>query len=752
MFKQIPMKNQKNSKKVEKLNLRVNIFLFLSCIVVWFYVTIIKTNYFSYMPLPFTPTGLFENLELKFSLEKISFLFFSFLVGIVVFLAGYGYGSFILNKFFKFLNTNEKVVLSFVLGCGNLALIVFFVSLVGLIYKTTFLLLVVVGVFLLYFFGKEIFQNIHLPKFSFFQLILFIIFIYTALINLLGSLTPETFFDSQFYLLGVLNQWKLEHRMVFIPYIASSLYPFNVNMLYLVAMVLGNDISAKIVHWLCGIICCYGIYVFVKKYFSKITALIAVLIFYTVPTLMSVSWKTAIELGISMFEIGMIFCMLEYISSKNKKFLVLSGLCGGFAIGSKYIALLEFFAISVIFFIYKLFKEKEQKVLEEFSYFLVPAVVVASVWYFRNLILTGNPVFPFFASKIGSFKPRVVGNIFADPPFPKFSFKNYFLFLWPLSLGQLQQESYPGGVFLFFLPLLVMFKNIDYKIKFLIKYFLICLILWIFLGRFYLRYFIPVISVAAVIYAYFISENTLPQWIKNLIYVIFIFVICSNVNFSIRILHFTQMPSHFVFGDMTKEEYLSTQRPSYPSPYYQVVNWLNKNLPEDSKILILGDTRGLFYERKCLTSGVLEYSPLVEMLKKCNSSEELYDLFKKEKITHILLNVPEAKRLSGYDNFYFEKKELKVWCEFWKKHVKEIYKDIADIALPERGVVSIKKINPGWWELYSSEPTNYVYLYEVVPELTKPSYNFFLHKEIYSSERWEKLKDFIEEFKKLPNS
>ncbi|MFN3551155.1 MAG: hypothetical protein ACK4WJ_05055, partial [Endomicrobiia bacterium] len=336
-------------------------------------------------------------------------------------------------------------------------------------------------------------------------------------------------------------------------------------------------------------------------------------------------------------------------------------------------------------------------------------------------------------------------------PLPKFNFKNYILFLWPLTLGQLQQESYPGGVFLLFLPLLFVFRNVDKKIKFLSIYVIICLTLWAIIGRFYLRYFIPVLSVIAVIYSYFITENTFPQQFKNLVYLLLVFIISSNINFAMRILYFTQTPAHFVFSNMSVKEYLSTQRPSYPSPYYQIAEWVNKNLPVDSKILLLGETRGLFFERKYLTHGVLEYSPLVKMLKKVNSAQQLYEEFKKEKITHILLNVPEAKRLNGYDNFYFEPQELKIWCEFWNRYVKEIYRNIADISLPERKIYSLKHQRSDWWQQYSLDTHNYVYLYEILDEEKAKEkkhivpYNFFLEPQLYSQQRWEKLKDTVKE-------
>ncbi|MCS7231158.1 MAG: glycosyltransferase family 39 protein [Elusimicrobiota bacterium] len=750
------MKNKKNKVLVKEINLKsiTNNWIVFITLFIWFYITLLKTDYFKFFPLAFTDTRLFENFNFNFG--KVKQLLDNFLVFIIICIScwGYGLGIFSVSCFKKIEDIFLKSILSFILGLGVTSLSVFFLGLFGGLYKISFIILIIVGVicFLTYLLlhSNTAKNAIKKFEFNFLNIVLSIIFIYSTFINLFGVLTPETFFDSQFYLLGLPNQWRLQNKISFNPYIFASLYPFNVNMLYLMALVLNNDITAKILHWSFGIASCVLVYSFLKRYFSKTMALIAVVIFYTVPTVMAVSWKTAIELGITMFEIAMVLCMMEYFIKKEKFWLILSGIFAGFALGSKYLVLLEFFSISISFFVFKLVLEKERFLssLKSFLYFLIPALIVASPWYIRNLILTGNPVFPFFAHKVGFIKPRVVGNIFADPPFPKFSFKNYFLFLWPLTLGQLQQESYPGGVFLAFFPLLFMFKNVDRRIKFLSIYVLFCILLWSTIGRFYLRYFIPVLSIVAIIYGYFLSENNFSKFIKTVIYFLLIFIICSNINFAMRILQITQTPAQFFFTDMSIKEYLSTQRPSYPCPYYQVVDWINKNLPKDSTILLLGETRGLFFERKFLTHGVLEYSPLIETLKKVDNSTELYNEFKKQNITHILLNVPEAKRLAGYDNFYFEPREFKIWYEFWNKHVKEIYCDIADIALPDRGIFSMRKQLPQWWQQYTSDPKNYVYLYEIVPETDKIPHNFFLYKELYSEERWQKLKDIVEEILK----
>jgi len=196
----------------------------------------------------------------------------------------------------------------------------------------------------------------------------------------------------------------------------------------------------------------------------------------------------------------------------------------------------------------------------------------------------------------------------------------------------------------------------------------------------------------------------------------------------------SQNPLGYVLGLQSKEEYLSIQRPTYVCPYYQTINWANKNLPEGSKIVFLGETRPCYSERKVFTHSVSDFNPLVLWCKNVRDEKELRGKLLQEGVTHILLNIPEARRLGGYDIFQFEEKDFEIFCKFWNKYVREIYHGIADVTL-NNGIRGSKI--PEFWNSYTKSAFNYVYLYEIMSEeeANKPHerpYNFFLHKELFA--------------------
>ncbi|MEW6040187.1 MAG: hypothetical protein AB1633_01560, partial [Elusimicrobiota bacterium] len=254
----------------------------------------------------------------------------------------------------------------------------------------------------------------------------------------------------------------------------------------------------------------------------------------------------------------------------------------------------------------------------------------------------------------------------------------------------------------------------------------------------------------AILLCYYLAESRIPGWFRNSILLIYAIFLSSNLYFALTSQSVSQDPVGVLLGKQDKKTYLSTQRPTYPCPYYPVINWANKNLPENAVILSFGETRGYYSKKRILTSSAGDTNPIIEWCRQSGNVDELYAKIKKKGVTHILINLPEAKRLAGYDILSFESNELKIFIGFWNKYVKEIYRDIADVTFtnnPQLGYGRFGSTIPEFWNSYIKDPGNYIYLYEIVCE-KEPSpqiipYNFLLLKEFYTSERYNKLASVI---------
>jgi hypothetical protein len=296
-------------------------------------------------------------------------------------------------------------------------------------------------------------------------------------------------------------------------------------------------------------------------------------------------------------------------------------------------------------------------------------------------------------------------------------------------------------------PLPFLFKGLDRRMKYLAWYVLLYYTVW-FLVRTYFRYITPLVPSAALIFGYVLSESRINGFVRNLLIGGILIIMLANLNLSVSVELVTMNPWAAVSGAQTEKEYLSTQRPSYPTPYYQTLDWANRNLPKDATILFLGECRSTFSDRKFVTQTVSDFNPFVTDVGTVSSPDDFAALLRKQGITHILLNLPEVKRLAGYDIVHFEPKDIPVFNGFWKKYVAEIYRDISDLSIPQQGIYSMKQQQPQWWHMYSAEPRNYVYLYEILPpeKAVQPHavpVNYLLDKENYSTERWLKIEPAV---------
>jgi hypothetical protein len=95
-----------------------------------------------------------------------------------------------------------------------------------------------------------------------------------------------------------------------------------------------------------------------------------------------------------MFGLGMVVCLNQFLREKSGSNIFLSGLFAGLTFSTKYPAgvlfLCGFFVLSIYIWISKI------RYFKYISQYLLGAVIFAFPWLIKNLVLTGNPVYPFF--------------------------------------------------------------------------------------------------------------------------------------------------------------------------------------------------------------------------------------------------------------------------------------------------------------------------------------------------------------------
>lgn len=588
----------------------------------------------------------------------------------------YRLGEKTLNLFKVEITSLEKFLFSTGLGTGILSYLTLLAGFAGFYYqlhfKVVFFILLVLSLWKYKpNFNFSFLNNYH---FSLNEILMILLIGLLASISFIIALTPENFYDALVYHLSVPNFYILHHKIMPMDYLMHSNFPLNINMLYTLALLLNNEILARMIHFYLTFLTAITIFAVGKRFYNITVGLIAALIYYSIPIVLVNSWGCGNDAGLSFFFGLAIFSLLLWINTNLSSTFYLSAIYIGLTMASKYTALILFFVLNILIIVYLIKSEKDFiKIAKRIFIYDFIAFLFLLPYFIKNYIFTGNPVFPFLFKMFGGknlYNYGGGGDIISTP-LNLFSFKLIELLksFWTQTISPLEPQNFIGIIFLIFLPFLVLAKNVEHKLLYLAGTFVLTYPLW-YLGTPLFRYLMPAFIPLSIFIAFYI-EKLKKNWIINSIFYISIFTAISlslNIAWGLKL-------EPYLYRNSDKDEFLSLTRVNYPNPPYLVIKWINKNLPENSKVLFSGENKTFYIERDYLTYSVENnLQPLMEYIKQSNTPEKLHELLKKEGITHILINYREAIRVNpSYKTYYWNERDRKIFDEFWQKYIKLEY-------------------------------------------------------------------------------
>ncbi|GIV10985.1 MAG: hypothetical protein KatS3mg020_0476 [Fimbriimonadales bacterium] len=181
-------------------------------------------------------------------------------------------------------------------------------------------------------------------------------------------------------------------RMLEIPFMHQSYFPPLQDMLYLVGLSFGSEPMAKVAHWSMGVLTAFGAAGFVQRHGGS-GAWAAVLILGA-PAFLWQMFSAYADLATALYAALAMFALAHAIRERRADWLWLSGALIGFALATKYTALLAWGVWGLVGFAW-LWREQQTPQIRSLVLAGLIALVVGSPWYLRNWRWTGNPVYPF---------------------------------------------------------------------------------------------------------------------------------------------------------------------------------------------------------------------------------------------------------------------------------------------------------------------------------------------------------------------
>ncbi len=453
---------------------------------------------------------------------------------------------------------------------GIYSYVIFALGLMGLLQKSiiTIITLLFLLVFLVIKLRKK--PRIRFKKLTFTktEYLILILIIFQALVNLIGVLGPELAFDSLWYHLTLPKIYSLSNSINFIQggLLYYSAMPKLIEMLYIFPLSFGLEVFAKLTSFTFGILAMIATYFLARKFLDKKYSLLTVLIFYSS---LVVGWESItayVDLSRTFFEVMAFWGFINWIESKEKKWLIESAVMLGLAISTKTVALVTLLIV-VILIAYELIKQKE-KILSILKYlftYIIVAIFIPLPWFIFSFLNTGNPFYPLFSS---FFNPNLNLSIYANP------FNMIFL------------EDLINPIYIMVLPIIIMyFKSFPKNLKKVLAYCLLAIIFWIMTisiegGRFILPY-TPLFSILAA-YSIFILKNKKLK--KYMIFLVFIIALISIFYRSGANAKYIPV----ILLQQSKSDFLTKNLNFKYGDFFDIDDYFKQNIKSNDTVLLYG--------------------------------------------------------------------------------------------------------------------------------------------------------------------
>lgn len=464
--------------------------------------------------------------------------------------------------------------------------------------------------------------------------------------------------DSLAYHLAIPKLYLQHHGIYFIPFSSHSNFPFNWEMLYTLGLSFGSISLAKLFHFLSGALLLASVCSAAKRHFGAETARLSALILAGVPTVAWLATTSYIDLTTALFSFLVVYSLLNFTTSKDRKWAVFAGISAGLAAGTKMTALIMI-AIAAVWIIFDAKSSKPDKPVRLAIGAIIICALLAAPWYIKSLIYTGNPVYPFFygifggkdwsaesaalyrADQLKFGMGRDFASLLMLPWNLTFHFARfndfaarlpaYFIFKGEITSNEtvlfprnaMVYLTSIGPVFLAGLPLIALGTVKKGIPRALILASSVLLLAWFFMMQDH-RYLIPILALIAPAIAY----SAVQFGYKKITLV----VAASAGVFTAILMGIFVWPSVPVSLSIEKPDvYLTRELDLYPASKF-----INDELPKNAKIAMFGDTRGFYIDRNYFWAEPLHNAliPFDTM----NDGNDLIKWFRSHKVTHVLIN------------------------------------------------------------------------------------------------------------------
>ena len=232
--------------------------------------------------------------------------------------------------------------------------------------------------------------------------------------SLITASAPPIHYDALTYHLALPEAYLLNNRITSLPELVRSGMPQLGEMMYLWTVSIGGSVAAAVIGWFTGSLAILALFAAMRHEFSQRSAWIGVAALASGTSIMSALGWAYIDWFCLLFGLAGLISLVHWAQNCKTGSLVLAGLFAGFAVASKYTA--GVFAVGALLWIVIISIRYQRNILKAAITFITAAILPIIPWLIKNLISTGNPLYPYFSFS-GAFSAERAAILQNLPPF-----------------------------------------------------------------------------------------------------------------------------------------------------------------------------------------------------------------------------------------------------------------------------------------------------------------------------------------------
>jgi len=450
-------------------------------------------------------------------------------------------------------------------------------------------------------------------------------------------------YDVLEYHLQLPKEYLQAGHIGYTPHNVYANFPMNIELLYLLAMVVHNEVydlgtTANMIHLMLGALTVCAVWVAGREW-SPRAGQVSAIAMGTVGWLGYLSGLAYVELGMLFFGATAAAALLRAIdrptNGVSRRWLALSGVCSGFACGCKYTAL-PFIAFPIALVTVLWLSGNWRCRVHHLAVYLLATAASFAPWLTKNILMTGNPIFPLVNGLFHAHPPGWGekenerwdrGHAIAESDR---GLKARLFALCRHVPADADQRFGPAILLLALGGLLG--RRLERTDLLLLTMLVVQVLVWLFATHLYARFTVPFLIPFGILAGRAIVNGAGRRvWIAGGVLLAgagwnFVFAARLNAREAPGV-----APASLIYDGIV------------PGLEYFAV--INHELPVNAKVLVIGDAKAFYFQRKVDYCVVFNRSPFVEVVDNAKTSGDIMQWSRERGYTHILVHWNEIARL-----------------------------------------------------------------------------------------------------------